>query len=343
MHKQICSCLFCIVLLSSLLVCSAYSQDTLVVNKQSKSIDLENVKKMLEREIKDQFPRTRFLDVHLRRFTPSNFETKGFREGKTKGKSHNGHNIEASLNLPVVNKTKFKLLVIGRYDFDNLDIKEHRYKASGVPVEPARAKYKSHLYSTGLQGFYLFSIKDKAAVASINLVGEGSAKGYERVVGYLYGSLILSQDRNSSMSVGFIGLLDNKTSIPVLPSFSYSKRLQNGWTFELFLPKHIYVRRAVLKNSRITMGSEVGSNNVYLEAADGKMYMHKINHFKAMLFYEHQFSEKFIYSTGIELLNSFGGKVIPSDKSHNKYVLKTSKNMNFNIQASISYSFFGGR
>lgn len=319
-----------------------YSQETVVkdtINTNSKIIDWVHVKGLIEREIKDQFPRMRFIDVNFRRYTPANISHKGKDSPKTKAEFHDSQNIEVSLNVPFYIKPKLKLLALARYDYDNWEIKKQRYASDGSPYEGSFRKDRSHVYSTGVQGSYLFSIWDKVAMVNFQAIGEGSIKGYERFIGLAYGTIILSHSRDGSMSVGLVAMLDNKTSIPIMPTFTYTKKLDYGWALDVFLPKHILIRKSILKNSRMTLGADIDSKNLYLESKEKKMYLYKHNEFKIVSFYDHHFSESFIFSIGAELSNSFGGRIIPSNKSHNKYIMKTSKNMNLNFQASFSYCF----
>lgn len=319
-----------------------YAQDKVksdTINKSKSPTDWIYIKGLIEREIKDQFPRLRFVDVNFRRYTPANVSHKGKDSPKTKAEFHDSQNVEVSLNVPFYIKPKLKILALVRYDFDNWELKKQRYANDDSPYESAFRKERSHIYCTGIQGSYLFSVKDKIAMLNFQMIGEGSVRGYERFIGIGYATMILNQSKNSSMSVGLIGLLDNKTSVPILPTFTYTKKLDYGWALDVFLPKHVLIRKSILKNSRITLGADLGSKRIYLESKEKKMYMYKHNEFKVVSFYDHHFSERFIFSIGGELINSFGGRVIRSNKPHNKYIMKTSKNMNFNFQASFSYSF----
>lgn len=319
-----------------------YSQETVAkdtIDTNSKIIDWENIKGLIEREIKDQFPRMRFIDVSYRRYTPANVSQQGEGYPKTKSEFHNSQNIEVSLNVPFYIKPKLKLLALARYDYDSWEIKKQRYASDGSPYNGFFRKENSHVYSTGVQGSYLFSMWNKVAMVNFQVLGEGSVKGYERFYGLAYGTIILNQRKDGSTSVGLVAMLDNKTSIPVVPTFIYTKRLDYGWALDVFLPKHVLIRKSILKNSRMTLGANIDSKSLYLESRDKKMYMYKHNEFKIVSFYDHHFNENIIFSIGAELINSFGGKIIPSNKSQNKYIMKASKNMNLNFQASFSYCF----
>ncbi len=331
-----------LLLLLCLIQNSIYSQDIAsgdTISKHNKVTDWTYVKGLIEREIKDQFPRMRFIDVNFRRYTPANISHWGKDIPKTKAEFHDSQNIEVSLNVPFYIKPKVKLLALVRYDYDNWEVKNYRQANDDSPHESFFRKERSHIYSTGVQGSYLFSALDKVAMLNFQVIGEGSVKGYERFIGLGYATMILNQSARSSMSVGLVAMLDNKSSVPIIPTFTYTKKLDYGWALDLFLPKHIFIRKSILKNSRITLGADIDSKRIYLEAKDKKMYMYKHNEFKIVSFYDHHFSERFIFSIGGELINSFGGKIIRSNKSQKRYLMKASKNMNFNFQTSISYSF----
>lgn len=321
---------------------SIYSQNTEsadTINTHNKVTDWAYIKGRIEREIKDQFPRMRFIDINYRRYTPANISYWGNDISKTKAEFHDSQNLEVSLNVPFYIKPKVKLVALARYDYNNWNMKNYRTANNNSPHERFFKKETSHVYNTGVLGSYLFSALGKITMLNFQLIGEGSVKGYENFIGIGYATMILKQSQQGSMSIGLVAMLDRQSPVPIIPTFTYTKKLDNGWALDVFLPKHVFIRKSILKNSRITLGADIDSKRIYLESKDNKMYIHKHNEFKLVSFYDHHFSEQFIFSFGGELINSFGGKMMRSNKSQKNYLMKSSQNMNFNIQTSISYSF----
>lgn len=311
------------------------------------SIDLENrreknkfLKDLLNREIRDKFPRTRFIDINYQKSLPTDYKMKLYGEPYEKGEL-DGENVSVSLNIPVFNSKRFNLEASGRYDYDKYKFDEVENKSTLYPNIYHHDKEEFHLFVTGINAIYLMPVSKTMLILNMNLSGEGSHRGYEKFRGSLLASLIIRKTKKTQMSVGFIGILDNKMLVPVLPTFSVNSKISDKWTLDFVLPRYMYFRRSVLDNSRITLGLDFSGKKMYFEPDQlNDLYIYRNNEIRASFLYEHHLTEKLIFTIGGGVSQPFKGKLIPEDKSYKDDILTNKQDVNFYFQTSFSYNLF---
>lgn len=336
--------LFLFILLSSIQISA---QDIPEDENNTKSdIFLKNIlhsikfKEYLDKDIRNKFPRTRFLDIQYQYSSPTDFSTKLGDQDYIKGRANTNNTLMASLNVPLLNTRRWTIIASGRYNYSSISLKNIYDQSSNTSSSIGNKTKEADLFNTGISTTYLTPLFNKLFVANLYLSGEGSHKGYQRFKGIVFASLLLKQSRKTQMSIGLIGLLDNKSAVPVVPSFSYQTTLSRGWILDIFLPQYVSVRRPILKSSRLTLGSEIGGFAMYYEGENKKMYYYKQNQVKTGFKYEHQLSEKILVSMNGGIMNTFGGQLINAKQSQRHYILTSKQDMNAYFNVQVSYNFF---
>ena len=76
----------------------------------------------------------------------------------------------------------------------------------------------------------------------------------------------------TAMTGGVLVLLDPSSIIPMTPTFSYNHKFENSkWDFDFILPQRILFRRQLSENGRLGMGTELNSENFYINLDNPEM------------------------------------------------------------------------
>jgi hypothetical protein len=123
-----------------------------------------------------------------------------------------------------------------------------------------------------------------------------SEKAIERINGILSATVVLKATREIQMAVGLIGFIDPAAIIPVFPTFAYKQQFANGMILDVILPKGAYLRKEVLRNGRVSIGSDLNSTIFYLYNFQGaeKVYTFSQMEINSGLTYEHNLGRSFI-------------------------------------------------
>lgn len=303
-------------------------------------LDIFDINKYLTKEITNKFPSTRLFNISYQLNSSSDYKSKLYKEPYENGTS-NFKNLEAAANIPFYNRhRKLILAAIGRYNRDWISLKN----ISSVDNTLIRYNQSDVLeyYLAGLNATYLAYHNDKLIILNATLMAEGGHGGFQRIKGYLYASYAFKKSKDFNMTAGLIGIIDKTTSIPVAPSFTLSYKFSSGWTFDLFLPKSIYIRKVFLNNSRISLGTQIDSQSYYMKSnitGEQKEYLYKQNQLQTGALFEHQISELFIISLEAGMQNTFGARLLPKGKSHKHDIMTMKVNPNFYFKGSFSINF----
>lgn len=303
-------------------------------------LELLDINKYLTKDIINKFPSTRLFNASYQLNTPSDYKSKLYGEPYEKGTGR-FNNLALAANVPFYNKGKKLILMgVGRYNQDLMCLKDIKFETE--PVAGVKKTDQLRYYSIGVNATYLLYYKEKLVILNATVLGEGGTGGFQAVKAYLYGSYALKKTKQFNMTIGLVGIIDNKVSVPVLPTFSMTYELSNGWSLDLFLPKSVFIRKVFL-NNRISLGCDLDSQTYYFrhrnDANSQKTYVYKENQIKSGALFEHQISERFIISASAGLQNTFGGKLIPKNKSSKDDIMTRRVNANFYFQGMFSMNF----
>jgi hypothetical protein len=179
-------------------------------------------------------------------------------------------------------------------------------------------------------------------VYTSSLQFDGSDKYVERVKGMLTGTMILKANQCTKLAVGLLVNIDPSAQTPVLPTFSYEHKFNNGLVADIAFPRNIYLRKYVFGNGRVSLGSEIDRTSFYVYNIDStsQRYEYRQLDINSGLVYEHLIAKYFVLTakTGMRLTTT--GRLFRKEDSFNSPVFKTSPDPTFYINVGVSFNPF---
>ena len=136
---------------------------------------------------------------------------------------------------------------------------------------------------------------------------------------------------------------DPLSELPVIPTFSYEHKFTNGLIADIILPRSMYLRKHVLTNGRISLGTEVDRTVFYLNNIDGtdQKYQYKQLGLSSGLVYEHVIANHFLVTAKTGMKYTPSGKLYKKeDSSDPVYEITPDPSFYFNIGVSFNPSSF---
>lgn len=186
---------------------------------------------------------------------------------------------------------------------------------------------------------HLDSIFDKPVVYSITATAVADPESWQRRLvfsGVI--SLTVKQTRNTSLSVGLLGLIDPTSVIPVLPFVRYYHKFNAQGTEIFFDPTRIALRKELTSKHFLWIGNYIGSN-LSLFKVDYDKIPHKSSFItldlKSGLTYEYRLTRKTVLSIGGGLNTTMSSKVLKQNENRNPFI-KNRQNIVPYAQVSVS-------
>lgn len=280
-----------------------FAQDTIQVSPDSFSKGLAK-----------QFSQTRILDIQYSFHGSRDVSTKYL--GDNLGTKHieSTENLRISINLPIITKDRWRLTFSGNYSHQNT-----KYSSQ----ETQNFDEELHHFYSAMSYTYFSSLFKKPIIYNSSLIVEASGQGFERVKGLLSAIMVLKRGKNMNMSIGLVGLIDPTVTIPILPTFTYSKSIfNNKWTLDAIIPAHIMLRTRLGETGRISFGTEIESTSFFFNSNEIVSYTDDFEFrqigLKSGATYEYLLKNKFVLTAKAGLLNVFQSRVTEKGKRFNK-------------------------
>lgn len=211
---------------------------------------------------------------------------------------------------------------------------------SANTIKPTETNF--HYHVTSLNFAYFSTLFRKRTIYTSSLLVDGSDKHFERVKGYLTGTMVLKANQRTKMTAGVIVNIDPSSQSPVIPSFSYEHKFKNGLIADIILPKSIYLRKNVYPNGRVSLGTELDRTSFYLYNLDGtpQKYEYRQLDINSGLVYEQLIANYFVATlkTGIKITPS--GRIFEKEQSYGSPVFKTTPDPSFYFTIGVSFNPF---
>ncbi|WP_205945164.1 hypothetical protein [Pedobacter psychrodurus] len=114
----------------------------------------------------------------------------------------------------------------------------------------------NYLFSS-LNFTYFSSLFKKRMIYSSSFLVDGSEKHFERIKGIFTGTMVLKANQRTKMTAGVLVNIDQSAQSPIIPTFSYEHKFNNGLIADIVLPRSIYLRKYMFGNGRASLGTEL--------------------------------------------------------------------------------------
>ena len=280
----------------------------------------------------DKFPITRVFNVEYNQLSPYKFDSKLLDEDTQDGKVKNYYQARVSANINLVKKPKWALGTILNYRYTSITTESSAW-------EKKNKKSDFNFHSTAVNFTYFSQLMGKTMLYSASTIVDGSDKHFERVKGILSATMILKATPETKMTVGLVAIVDPSVQVPVIPTFSYEHRFSNNWTLDFIFPQRLLVKKNILENGRLSLGSELDGTSFYLYNNSQKYELRQME-INSGATYEHYLGKSMVASlkTGIKSIPK--SRIFEKNESFDSYIIEVKPSASFYINLGFSFNPF---
>ncbi|OJZ00154.1 hypothetical protein [Sphingobacterium sp. 40-24] len=298
----------------------------------------DSVQQKVRAVVTDKFPITRVLNLTYESNTGYRYSSKLQGQDLPKTKVESMYQAGGSININFLKSRTWNLGTNIGYQFTSVN--SNRLDPIAQSTIQSTHQYHYHYESLNLTRYS--RLWGKVAFYTATVAANGSEKAIERINGILSATVVLKATREIQMAVGLIGFIDPAAIIPVLPTFAYKQQFANGMILDVILPKGVYLRKEVLRNGRVSIGSDLNSTIFYLYNFQGaeKVYTFSQMEINSGLTYEHNLGRSFIATLKSGLKTIPRARVFEKNKTQRDYVWEANPDPSFYINAGLSFNPF---
>lgn len=288
--------------------------------------------------IAEKFPITRALNIEYNLLTPYTFSSTLRGRELPEAKVKNFYRAKMSANINLITKQKW---VLGT----NLN---YRYVSANTEMnDPAgnlffRSKEDYHYHSESLSLTYFSKLFNRMMIYSASASVDGSDQHFERLRGIATATMVLRSNAKTKMTVGLLVAIDPSVQTPVIPTFTYEQKFNNGLIADILLPKSVYLRKRIAENGRLSIGSELDGTSLYLyniDSADKKYEFRQIE-INSGLMYEHYLGSSFVASLKGGAKSIVEGRLFEKSESYGSYIFQAKPQTTFYVNVGLSFDPF---
>jgi len=289
--------------------------------------------------VADKFPATRVFNVEYNQISPYQYSSKLLGTNLPENKVENLYQIKINANINIIRKKNWMLGTAFNY----------RYLYATTEINAPNSSIKGnveneyHYHSTSLNFTYFSKLFNKTVIYSNNLIVDGSEKHFERIKGLLTGTMILKANAQTKIMVGLVVNIDPSSQVLVFPTFTYEHKFKNNWVMDMVLPQRILMKKEVLGNGRISLGSELNINSFYLYAFNGnndRKYEFRQAEINTGITYEHFLGGSFIATFKTGMKNIPNGRLFDKNETPRSYIFEVKPQATFYLNLGISFNPF---
>ena len=200
--------------------------------------------------IAEKFPITRVLNVEYNQLAPYTFSSKLRGQELPEGKVKDFHRAKMSANINLITKQTWVLSTNLNYRYISANMQMDD-PASSV-FFGSKEDYQYHFES--LSFTYFSKLFKKMVIYSASASMDGSEQHFERLRGIATATMVLKASAKTKMSVGLFVAIDPTVQTPVIPTFTYEHKFNNGLIADIILPRSVYLRKRIAENGRLSIG-----------------------------------------------------------------------------------------
>ncbi|WP_163408591.1 hypothetical protein [Flavobacterium ajazii] len=300
--------------------------------------------KTFGKAIIDKFPSTRTFDIQYEQLGPSNYNSELLGNRFERGRIENHSRFKAAFNLPFyASKSKrFVLTTSLRYKYESYDFGGiYNYNTDQTYT---RDDQNTQYWAGAVNATYMSSLFSKPVIYNATAIADGNEDDFQRLKGFVSVVFVLKRTSSTTITAGALALLDPSSIIPIIPLFSMNHKFKDSkWDMDFILPQRILFRRELLENGRISFGTELNSENFYLNLNAANLRgVYELNQLelKTGITYEYSFSPKIIAFVKGGVNHVLTTRITEKGERTNRYVYDQKEDTQGYFRFGISYNLF---
>lgn len=306
--------------------------------------DKETTMKTFGKAITDKFPTTRIFDVQYEQLAATNFDSKLFDETLAEGSVYEHNRLKFAFNMPFYRSQSKRFILTSslRYKYESYDFGP---TFSTNPEAPfSNGKQDFHYFAGALSATYMSTLFKKPVIYNATATVDANHENFQRLKGFVSANIVLKKNANTTITVGALVILDPSSIVPITPLFTYNHKFKNSkWDIDFILPQRLLFRRELLENGRISFGTELNSENYYLNLNTSRLNgIYELNQLelKSGLTYEYHITSKIIVMFKVGANTIVNTRITERGERTNNYVYDQKEEMQGYFKVGISYNPF---
>jgi hypothetical protein len=318
--------------------CFSQSKDNLLKEKR----DTLNISKKAVAYAADKFTIVRPLNIEFAHAAPYKFTSEKGPNSIPESKVNRFTQAEISTNFSFIKRKTWLLGVAAGYRYASLEADLTLPALGGIKT----VDEDYHYLFSAVNFTYFSKLFNKRTIYTSSVLVDGSDQHFERVKGLLTGTIVLKANERTKLMVGMVVNIDPSAQTPFIPTFSYEHKFNNGLIADIVLPKSAYLRKYVLTNGRISLGTELNGTSFYVYNIDGtaQRYEYRQLDINSGLMYEHIVANYFVVTAKTGMKWTTSGRLFRKEDSFGDPVFQISPDPTFYVNIGISFnplSFLG--
>lgn len=250
---------FLAILLMLLITSFAYSQDNDSISEKQRLP--ESLRQKAVAFVAGELARTRPINIEFTSQLPSTYEVEPQTDALLpNGKIKSLNVLKTNLNYNFIRKQTWMLGASVEYKYFNM--KTELNDPSNTSLKLINSNF--HYHSSSLNFTYFSRLFGKTVVYGASASLDGGNKGFERVRGSVYGTMVLKANESTKIMAGAIVNIGPNSQLPALPMFTYEHKFGKDMTIDILLPKQVLLRKYFPGKSRLSIGAEMDQTDFFL-------------------------------------------------------------------------------
>lgn len=301
--------------------------------------DTVNYPRRLVTAAADKFAIARPLNIEFAHAAPYNYTSERGNEKLPGSRVTKFEQTKVSANFNFIKKKTWLLGATLGYRGTSA---EAEIVQTGV-AENIILKDDFHYFFSAVNFTYFSTLFKKRTFYSSTILVDGSDKHFERVKGIFTGTMLLKANQKTKMTIGVLLNIDPSAQTPIIPTFSYEHKFDNGLIADIVLPRSMYLRKFVFKNNgRVSMGMELDQTTFYLYNLEGtnQKYEYRQLDINPGMVYEHAIGKYFMLTakSGIKLTPN--GRLFRKEDTFADPIYQINPDPTFYFNVGVSFNPF---
>ncbi len=319
------------------LTAECFAQNTDSISKARR--DSLNLPKRLVTTVADKFAITRPLNIEFAHAAPYSYKSERGNDKLPDSKVTKFEQTKVSANFNFIKRKTWLLGATLGYRGTSA---EAEIVQPGV-AENIILKEDFHYLFSAVSFTYFSTLFKKRTFYSSTILVDGSDKHFERVKGIFTGTMLLKANQKTRMTVGVMLNIDPSAQTPVIPTFSYEHKFNNGLIADIVLPRSMYLRKFVLKNNgRVSLGMELDQTTFYLYNLEGtnQKYEYRQLDINPGMVYEHAIGKYFMLTAKSGMKLTPNGRLFRKEDTFGDPLYQTKPDPTFYFNVGVSFNPF---
>jgi len=304
----------------------------------------ETPMKTVVKAVTDKFPTTRILDVQYEQLGPTNYDSRLFGDGFEKGRIDGHDRLKVAINVPFFATASKRFVVTGslRYKYETYEFGNvYNYAAAATYT---KEKEEFYYFAGALSATYMSTLFRKPVIYNATATVDGNQDNVQRVKGFVTANVVIKRTANTTITVGALAMLDPSAIIPITPLLTLNYKFKDSkWDLDFILPQRLLLRRELLENGRISLGTELNSESFYLNLnASNLKGIYELNQLelKSGITYEYRSAPQIIGFLKGGVNNVLSTRVTERGERTSKYIYDHKEDAQGYFRVGISYNPF---